>query len=210
MEEPRSSDTLRKSSIGGSVLAAIGASLCCIGPLLAVILGAGGFAAASTLAKWRPVFLGVTVVFLGIAWYLTYRKTESCTINGACAEKPGNKWSKVVLWFATAFVLVAAAFPHVASILVPAQGGSAIVATGGNETLNVRVPSMDCLSCAANIQRKLLALNGVAQAEVVYKTKEAVVSYDPSRVSSETIISTIDETGFKAEKLMEKSQKPQK
>jgi hypothetical protein len=46
------SKALQKATLGGSVLAAITASLCCIGPLAAVALGAGGFAASAVFEKW--------------------------------------------------------------------------------------------------------------------------------------------------------------
>ena len=51
----------------GSVVAAIGASLCWIGPLVALLLGAGSLAAALGLQEWRPVFLGMTFALLGAA-----------------------------------------------------------------------------------------------------------------------------------------------
>ena len=71
------SKALQKATLGGSVLAAITASFCCIGPLVAVLLGAGGFAASAVFEKWRPVFLGVTCASLALAWYLTYRKPKA-------------------------------------------------------------------------------------------------------------------------------------
>src|SRR6266853_4215869 len=102
------SKALQKATLGGSVLTAITASLCCIGPLVAVLLGASGFAASAVFEKWRPGFLGLTVVLLALAWCLTYRKPKAaCEEGSACATKPVAKWNKVVLWFATLFVLAA-------------------------------------------------------------------------------------------------------
>src|SRR6266566_9673787 len=88
----------------GSVIAAVAASICCIGPLVAVTLGVGSLAAASGLQKWRPLFLGVTFVLLGVAWYLTYRKpkAQGCAEGTACAATPRAKGGKFVLWIATA------------------------------------------------------------------------------------------------------------
>jgi mercuric ion transport protein len=60
-----------KLALGGSVLSAITASLCCIGPLVAIIVGASGFAAAGLFAHWRPLFLTITALMLAAAWYLT-------------------------------------------------------------------------------------------------------------------------------------------
>src|SRR5882724_10846636 len=90
----------------GSVIAAVAASICCVGPLVAVRLGVGSLA-ASGLQKWRPLFLGVTFVLLGAAWYLTYRRPriEGCAEGASCATKPAAKGSKIVLWIATAFAV---------------------------------------------------------------------------------------------------------
>ena len=54
----------------GGVVAAITASLCCIGPLVLVMLGIGGswIANLSALEPFRPYFLGVSVIFLFFAW----------------------------------------------------------------------------------------------------------------------------------------------
>lgn len=197
------SKALQKATLGGSLLAAITASLCCIGPLIAVALGAGGFAASAVFEKLRPVFFGVTFALLALAWYLTYRKPKtSCEEGSACATKPVSKWNKAVLWLATAFVLVTAAFPSLSSAILRATqtNAPATVADANSAVLKVKIPSMDCAACALNIQSVLKKQAGVQQAQVRFDTKEAVVQYDAAKLSPETIIATIDATGFKAEK----------
>lgn len=163
------SKALQKVTLGGSFLAAITASLCCIGPLVAVLLGASGFATSALFEKWRPVFLGVTFALLALAWYLTYRKPKAgCDEGSVCATKPVAKWSKVVLWFTTAFVLAAAAFPSFSSALLragPSNGDAccspAAVAGANTAVLQVKIPSMDCAACALGIQAMLRKQPGV-------------------------------------------------
>src|SRR5260370_19536323 len=141
------SKALQKATLGGSVLAAITASLCCIGPLVAVLLAAGGFAASAVFEKWRPVFLVVTFALLALAWYLTYRKPKAaCEEGSTCATKPVSKWNKVILWFATSVVLLTAAFPTLSSaILRGTQSNAPVVVTATNSALlKVKIPSMDC------------------------------------------------------------------
>lgn len=196
------SKALQKATLSGSVLAAITASLCCIGPLVAVALGAGGFAASAVFEKWRPVFLGVTFVLLALAWYLTYRKPKAaCAEGSACATKPVAKWNKMVLWFATGVVALMAAFPGLSSVLLRATQTSppVLVADENRAVLNVKIPSMDCAACAVGIQAKLRQQPGVVAAQVSYDTKEAVVQYDATKLSPQDVIAAIDETGFKAE-----------
>jgi hypothetical protein len=123
---------LQKVSLGGSVAGAISASLCCIGPLAAVALGAGGFAASAVFEKWRPVFLGATFALLALAWYLAYRKPKGVREDGpACAAKPVSKWGRVILWFATAFVMTLAAFPMLSSAILRGKPGMMCCALGG-------------------------------------------------------------------------------
>ena len=198
------SKALQKASLGGSILAAITASLCCIGPLVAVLLGAGGFAASAVFERWRPVFLGITFALLALAWYLTYRKPKvACDEGSACATKPISKWNKVGLWFATSVVLVTAAFPSLSSAILRGTQSNApvAVADANSAVLKVKIPGMDCAACALNIQSVLKKQSGVQQAQVSFDTKEAVVQYDATTLSSEKIIAAIDQTGFKAEKM---------
>ena len=174
------------------------------------MLSVGSLAAASGLEKWRPLFLGLTFVLLGMAWYLTYRKPkpEPCAEGPACAARPGAKGGKAVLWIATALAVALAALPlyaaAVARLLHPEGAGPARSAGANAASMKVKIPSMDCAACAVNIQRTLRKKEGVAQAEVVFKTKEAVIEYDPARISPEKIVAVIDGTGFKAEPLERK------
>lgn len=190
-------------ALGASAVSAVAASLCCIGPLVAVVLGLGGFAGASFFAKWRPVMLPVTFALLALAWYLTYRTPKNaCSEDGACAAKPTGKWNKVVLWLATAFVVGTALFPVFSATIVrsgqPTKAQPAL-APENLATLKVRISSMDCEACAVSIRTTLQKQSGIQSAQVRFATKEAVVQYDATKLSPEKIIAAIDQTGFKAQ-----------
>jgi mercuric ion transport protein len=192
-----------KLVLAGSVLSALAASLCCIGPLVAIIAGASGFAAAGLFAQWRPLFLTITALMLVAAWYLTYRypKADHCSTE-RCSHNPVAKWNSVILWLATAFVIAIAAFPTysgvAARLLVPA-GATSGPSQVRLATLQVSIPSIDCGACAAGIEAKLDKQDGVQTAQVDFATKTAVISFDPGKVSSERVTALIEETGFKAE-----------
>ena len=54
-----------------AVLAAVGAGFCCLGPAMLAFLGVGAMASLTTLryvVPYRNVFLGVTLVALGLAY----------------------------------------------------------------------------------------------------------------------------------------------
>ena len=108
-----------KSSIG-AVFAAIGASACCLGPVVFTAIGSGVLAAASTkLAIVRPLLLGVALALLGRGFYRAYspRRRGAACVDGSCSPR-GNHRARVVLWIATIAVMLFAAFPYYAEYLL--------------------------------------------------------------------------------------------
>ncbi|MGH9123884.1 MAG: heavy metal translocating P-type ATPase [Acidimicrobiales bacterium] len=57
---------------------------------------------------------------------------------------------------------------------------------------------MTCASCAARIERKLNAVDGVT-AVVNYATERATVDYDPDMVSSEELVTAVRSAGYEAD-----------
>src|SRR5215212_7960084 len=113
-----------KSVVGGAVVAAFLASLCCIGPLLFVLLGVGTFGAATYFEKARPFLMGSSVLLLAVAFYWVYfrRREETCAPGEACATKPVSRASRIGLWIASLAVLAFAALPYFAGPLAAKIG----------------------------------------------------------------------------------------
>lgn len=95
-------------STTGGLLAAFLASICCIGPVVFAALGVGvgatGFLANTAgglkaLLPYRPLFIGLTAVLLGVGFYLAYRKPTlgeaSCQ---ACVPVSGFRPNRWLLW----------------------------------------------------------------------------------------------------------------
>ncbi len=64
-------------------------------------------------------------------------------------------------------------------------------------TVTLPITGMNCVNCAANIQRNVGTLNGVNKAEVNFAVEQAVISFDPKVVSFEAIVDKIHDLGFK-------------
>src|SRR5215216_1450737 len=113
-----------KSVVGGAVVAAFLASLCCIGPLLFVLLGVGTFGAATYFEKARPFLMGSSVLLLAVAFYWVYfrRREEACAPGEACATKLVSRASRIGLWVASVAVLAFAALPYFAGPLAAKIG----------------------------------------------------------------------------------------
>lgn len=58
------------------------------------------------------------------------------------------------------------------------------------------ITGMNCVNCAANIQRNVGNLDGVHSANVNFAVEQAVISFAPEEISLETIISKIHDLGF--------------
>lgn len=94
-----------------SVVAATAASVCCIGPVVAAVLGAGALGAASTrFEPYRPWFLGLTMILLGVGFVSAYRREPGCA-EDTCAP-PTRRTARIVLWIAVVLVGLLAAFPY--------------------------------------------------------------------------------------------------
>ena len=76
------------ASLFAGALAAIGASVCCVGPLVLLMLGIGGawIAHLTALEPLRPWFIAATLLFLGLAFRRLFRQQPVCVPGAACAE----------------------------------------------------------------------------------------------------------------------------
>lgn len=98
-------------AVVASVMAAAAASICCIGPVVAAALGAGALGAASTrMEPYRPWFLGLTMVLLGVGFVSAYRRDAECA-DDTCAPA-SRRSAKIMLWIAVVVVGLLAAFPY--------------------------------------------------------------------------------------------------
>ncbi|MDH3601996.1 MAG: hypothetical protein OEU26_20485 [Candidatus Tectomicrobia bacterium] len=91
-----SQPTLGRWFSAGSVLSAFAMGICCIGPLLFAALGLSSFASLWVLrhlAPYRNLFLLLTAVFLGLGFYITYRKGKTVRLL-----------DKGILWVSTLLV----------------------------------------------------------------------------------------------------------
>ncbi len=94
-----------------AVAAAIGASLCCVGPFVLVLLGLGGswMSTLVGLAPYRPIFIGLTLVLL--AWGFYRLHLVPCRAGTACAAPSVRRRQRVIFWLVAVLTLGLIAFP---------------------------------------------------------------------------------------------------
>jgi len=71
-------------------------------------------------------------------------------------------------------------------------------AAGSVKVLKLSVTGMHCGSCSKTVETALTSLDGVQGAKVSYTRKSAQVKYNPASVTEESIIKTVNATGFTA------------
>lgn len=100
------------------VLAAVGASLCCVGPLVLLALGISGVwtSTLTALEPLRPLFIGLTLLFLGLSFRKLYLMPKSCTAGTPCADLRIIQRQRFVFWIVTALLLALLAAPWVAPL----------------------------------------------------------------------------------------------
>lgn len=98
----------------GAALAAIGASVCCVVPLVLVLLGISGawIANLTALDAWRPWFSVATVACLGWAFWRLYGPAARCRIDGSCVDPSRLRRLRRSLWIATGLIALLLLFPY--------------------------------------------------------------------------------------------------
>jgi mercuric ion transport protein len=183
-----------KWSLVGAVAAAVGASVCCLGPLLLLALGVGGawIGNLTAMEPYRPIWTAATLVFLGLAFARGYRKPkEECAPGATCPPNAGRR-NKVLLWIVTALVLELLALPYLISYAY--AGGPEEAAVTRQVTLSVR--NMTCSTCVVTVKKSLTRVDGVVDAKVTLNPPRAVVMYDPAKVNGERLVDATTRAGF--------------
>lgn len=107
-----------KRSIIAAVIAAIGASLCCVGPLVLLSLGVGGtwISSLTALEPYRPIFIGITLLFLFMAFRKLYLLPRQCAPGDTCAIPSTLRNQRIIFWVVSVLMIALLAFPYYASV----------------------------------------------------------------------------------------------
>lgn len=100
------SKNVYRSTLITSVLAALGATACCVLPLVLVTLGLGGawMASLRSLEAFQPLFAAVTFACLGYAFYSLYIQPRQCAPGDTCASPAVLKRQRIVFWLVAAAI----------------------------------------------------------------------------------------------------------
>ena len=102
------------AAVLAATVAAIGASVCCVVPLMLAVMGISGawIANLTALDPWRPWFSAATLVCLASAFWMLYGPASRCRAEGECVDPRVLRRRRAWLWFATALIALLLLFPH--------------------------------------------------------------------------------------------------
>ncbi len=120
--EERSDRSIGEGCVAaGGLFGALAASTCCIAPLVLFSLGVGGawIGNLTALAPYQPIFVVLTLGFLGAGFWMVYRRPKTTLPEGSyCPRSVSGPWIKVALWSSTFLILAAIAFPYAAPLIL--------------------------------------------------------------------------------------------
>jgi mercuric ion transport protein len=184
-----------KWGLVGSVAAAVGASACCLGPLLLLALGIGGawIGYLTAMEKYRPYWIAATLIFLGLAFFRAYRKPRkgACATGSACKQNAERR-NKTLVWVVAVFIFALLALPYF--IPFAFGGGPEDGAVPRQITLSVR--NMTCSACVVTVKKSLTRVDGVKDVKVTLDPPRAAVLYDPTKIGAERLMEATTKAGF--------------
>ena len=116
-----SEDKKARMIAAGGILGAIAASTCCIVPLILFSLGVTGawIGNLTALEPYKPIFIAVTIGFLGYGYWMVYRRPKACVEGDACARPLPDRLVTSALWGSTFLVLIAVFWNWIAPFVAP-------------------------------------------------------------------------------------------
>lgn len=180
------------------ILSAVFASVCCLGPVLLVLLGLGSLGFGALIGRYHWWFIGTAIALLVYAWRSYLKEARRC--KAASCEVARGKMTRTVLTLASVVVAVFVGLNlyTYASPFGAARPQAASAVRGSLTSVTIPVEGMTCFTCELTVESSLKGLAGVHGADANVKDAVAYVEYDPSQVSMAQLIEAINKTGYKA------------
>jgi mercuric ion transport protein len=111
---PETPSTTGARPLLAAALAAVLASVCCLGPLVLLMLGISGawIGNLAVLEPYRPIFIAAALVAMFFAHRRIFRPAQACKPGEVCAIPQVRRTYKTLFWVVAALVFVALAFPY--------------------------------------------------------------------------------------------------
>lgn len=187
---------------GAGIVSGFAASLCCVTPISALIVGVSGSAASfSWIEPARPYLIALSMGALLFAWYIKLKPGKQDTdCNCGISPKTSFFRSKVFLGIVTVFSVAVMMFPLYAGMFSEPAPAITAVSNERSKQVKFKIQGMTCEACEGHINGELSKLPGVASYRTSYANQSSLVTFYPSKVDVNTIEKAINKTGYKVER----------
>ncbi len=108
-----------RPAVAAAIVSAIAASVCCVVPLVLVLMGISGawIAQLTALDAWRPWWTAATLGCLALAYWSVRKAAKSCATSG-CAEPATLIRRRRVLAITAVLIALLLLFPYYARWII--------------------------------------------------------------------------------------------
>lgn len=177
------------------ILSAIFVSICCVGPIVLILLGLSALGIGTIIGKYHWWFLWLGIILIVIAWSYYFKEKKTCDFKGCQMEN--KKATQLILIGATIIVTF-----FVGLNLYTYVGKSTRKPTSPSvanlENIIIPVSGMTCVTCELTVSSTLKKIDGVFGATASAKDGNVNVAYDTTKTDINELIEAINKTGYKA------------
>ncbi len=178
-----------KQTIIHGIASSLLASLCCVTPLVVVLIGVGSLSIALSFLRYRPYFLALGVTFFSVATYFYLKRDYGkCDLNSMKRAKysiAGSFVLMILIYVGLTYFLIP---PILISQVQNTIEKNAPVQTGNYSELKVKINGMTCACNIADIEYNLMQTKGVLNVTIDYSTKNGIIKYDPTMTNQNAIL----------------------
>ncbi|TAM90824.1 MAG: mercury transporter MerT [Candidimonas sp.] len=111
-----------RGTLVAGVVSAVGASVCCVLPLVLLALGIGGawVSDLTAMEPYRPIFVGLTLLLLAFALFRLYRRPRACLLGGCGSIGRAPRRERIIIWIVVVLLLALLAAPDLAAYFLKA------------------------------------------------------------------------------------------
>lgn len=178
-------------------IAGIGAGLlsvlCCIGPLVPILLGIGGASVLLGLDQYKPIFMGLGLLVLGgTSMYVILHHRRCCTTKNWFKEIQliSLVFGVGILSYAVLQYGIIPSISQIASEKIAETNINTFILSENINTAYLEIEGMTCAGCAVGVQKVLSEIPGIIAVDVNWETGIATIQYKTESISIENIKAT--------------------
>ena len=87
-------------------------------------------------------------------------------------------------------------FKTILTLALVLAAGLSSIAMAAVQTVTLDVPGMTCSSCPITVKKALTKVDGVQQVKASFEKREAVVTFEDTKTSSEKLVLAVTNAGY--------------